>query len=283
MKTTSGLTDLFETHFFPVKATSGMVNLENIVTCFSVIPYENLTKIIRASVVKEPDKRLRGPREVLEDYIRYGAGGTCFSLTNCLRALLQEYDYTGYFRMADLGSRQNNHCALVVNIEDRRWLLDPGYLVTRPLPIPEKGSVMHETLLRPVLLERDRIKNGLNFSTVETDGIRHRYHLHGNDCSETEFIRYWHDSFTWNMMHSMLVTKVVPGGRFYLHDQHVRWFDRSGHKSGKLKDHFDDAVNEYTGIDRAIVVKAREILSAYRTDLRERKKRYGKTSNPRTG
>jgi arylamine N-acetyltransferase len=261
----SALRGLFEKRFSPLKTSCGATHLESIVSHFSNIPYENLTKIIRASAFKDPDERLRQPLEVLQDYIRWGAGGTCFSLTFCLQALLRDYGYTGCFRMADLGSRQYNHCALVVYFQDRPYLLDPGYLVTRPLPIPEKGSIVYETRLRPVILERDQMKEGLNFSTIETDGVRHRYYLHGNDCDEDTFIGFWHDSFTWNMMHSMLVTKVIPDGRFYLHNRYVRWFNRDGHESARLKEQFDESVTELTGIDRTIVIQAREILSATRS------------------
>jgi arylamine N-acetyltransferase len=266
----SNLTNLFEQHFLLGKTQPGLMHLEKTVSCFAQIPYENLTKIIRASHEQDPIKRMRQPIDVIRDFISRGTGGTCFSLTFCLKSILSEYGYDCRHRMADLGNGKYNHCVLVVYLQERPWLLDPGYLIIRALPIPETGSVVHQTPLRPVLLEKDHLSEGLNLSTLELDGPKHRYYLHGENCSTEAFIQYWKDSFSWNMMHSLLITRVIPEGRFYLHDRHARWFDRTSHRSETLREFFDDAVATHTGIDKEIVVQAREILAEGKRSLREK-------------
>lgn len=264
----SGIVQMFESLFGLESPHRSLNHLETIVSRFSAVPYENLTKIIRASNEIEPEKRLRQPMDVLRDFSQWGTGGTCFSLTWCLREILTGYGYSSDPRMADLGNRECNHCALVVDFDHRPFLLDPGYLITRPLPIPASGSVVHETALYPVLLEQDRFGDGLNLSTLEPGGAKYRYRLHGSNCERDQFIQYWIDSFSWTMMNSLLVSRVTPNGRLYLHDRHVRWFNRDGHHSDKLKDSYDDHVALQTGIHKNIVISARSILAESKRSLK---------------
>lgn len=268
---TPDITRLFEALFGASLLPLGLEHLAQVVGRFAAIPYENLTKIIKAGDEADPVRRMRQPVEVLSDYARWGSGGTCFSLTSCLQSILMEYGYSCRPHMADLGNHRNNHCALIVDYNGRLYLLDPGYLITRPLPVPAGGSVVHETALHPVLLERDRFGDGLNLSTLEPDGSKFRYRLDATPCDPKEFIRHWIDSFSWNMMHSLLITRVIPDGRFYLHDRHVRWFNRDGRRTGKLTTDFDDQVSSHTGIHRDIVLRARSILAETKRELEDRR------------
>lgn len=266
----SNLLKLFETYFGLQGGGPGLAHLGKYVSCFAQIPYENLTKIIRAFEQKGFQNKMRKPEDVLKDFFRWGTGGTCFSLTFCLKNILSECGYDCRYRMANLGKRQFNHCALTVYYHQRQWLIDPGYLIVKPLPIPETGSIVHQTALHPVLLEKDALSGGLHLSTLDPNGAKYRYFLHAEDCSTEEFLRYWRDSFSWNMMNSLLITRIIPEGRFYLHDRHLRWFDQTSHRSEKLKDSFDDSVSAYTGINKQIVVRAREILAESKRSLREK-------------
>ncbi|MGB3976601.1 MAG: arylamine N-acetyltransferase [bacterium] len=278
----SNLLKLFESHFgLKEDAELGLAHLEKSVSCFARIPYENLTKIIRAFEQEDIQKKLRRPEDVLKDFIRWGTGGTCFSLTFCLKSILSEYGYDCRYRMADLGQRQSNHCALTVYLHQRLWLIDPGYLIVKPLPMPETGSVVHETSLHPVLLEKDVISGGSHLSTMDPNGVKYRYYLHGEDCAEDNFFTHWKDSFSWNMMNSLLITRIIPKGRIYLHDRHFRRFDRTSHRCEKLKDGFDDSVAAYTGINKEIVVRAREILAENKRSLRENRRQDGKSGSTR--
>ena len=244
-------------------------HLSDVAGKFAFIPYENLTKIIRASKDLGTDALLRKPAEVLNDFARYGAGGTCFSLTYCLMSLLEEYGYESAPRMADLGRQTNNHCALVTTIQGIEYLTDPGYLITQPLPLPETGSIVHPTRLHPVRLETDPGKGGMNMMTLEPDGAKHRYHLRSQNCSMDSFMDFWRDSFSWNMMYSLLVTRVIENGRFYLHDRHARWFDRDGRKTAKVKEDFDLQVAEFSGIHVDIINRARTELAKSKTSLKK--------------
>ncbi|MCD4655221.1 arylamine N-acetyltransferase, partial [bacterium] len=259
----------FENLFQITNETQSLDQLEQIAGKFALIPYENLTKIVRSNQEKDPEKRLRMPEEVLMDYTRYGTGGTCFSLTFCLRKILTHYGYECAVRMADLGRNTNNHCVVVVSFNTCEFLIDPGYLITQPLPLPETGFVVHPTRLNPVCLERDPISGGLNLSTMESDGAKHRYYLKPGNCGSDDFHQFWLDSFTWSMMNSLLITRIINDGRFYLHDRHVRWFNRTGRKTAKLRDNFDEEVALHSGISREIVFNARTILASMKHSLQQ--------------
>jgi hypothetical protein len=56
--------------------------LENVVTAFTRLPYENIAKIIKRAEAGCAEKARRYPDEVIRDHIEWGAGGTCFSLSS---------------------------------------------------------------------------------------------------------------------------------------------------------------------------------------------------------
>jgi arylamine N-acetyltransferase len=260
----------FERIFGFIPDQRSLQHLETIVDRFSSIPYENLTKIIQLSQVENPEDRMRKPGQVLDEYLWWRAGGTCFSLTNCLREILGEYGYVTAVRMADLGSRINNHCALTVWFEDREFLMDPGYLITSPLPLPLTGTLVHSTRLHPVRIEKNQADGSFYLSTMEPEGEKYRYRLHEEKCSEENFKALWIDSFSWSMMHSLLITKVIPEGRLYLHDRHFRYITQQVRKGDKIRSQMDLEISKLTGIDAHLVRLARSYLAQHKPELREK-------------
>lgn len=129
--------EIFLGHFKLPSGDPDIDMLSRIVECYSNLPYENLTKIIKKFTAPSPDERLRGPVEVMTGYVNDRTGGTCFSLTYCLGSMLASAGYRSYPVMADM-KRPNIHCALVVELGGRRLLVDPGYLLGEPV---ELGAV----------------------------------------------------------------------------------------------------------------------------------------------
>ncbi len=116
-----------------------VASLETVAKAFSTIPYENLTKIINwASSGRTVAKRL--PRDVISAHVEQGAGGTCFSLTAALLHILRSLGWRAEPILADRHYGQNTHCALVVWVDGTPHLLDPGYLIVKPIPL-ENGSL----------------------------------------------------------------------------------------------------------------------------------------------
>lgn len=265
----SGIRELFEGIFGVCDQELALEHLELIANRFSLIPYENLSKIVRGAE-RAGSYIYETPQNMLLEYKKWGAGGTCFSLTHCLRTILLEYGYSVHVHLADLARGVKNHCAIVVSLREQSYLIDPGYLITRPLPLPERGDVLHETRLNPVRLDRDPRDERYCLSTIEPDGEKHRYRLYEKPCDEEEFQRVWTDSFTWPMMNSILVTRVTGQGRFYAHDRFVRVTSRDAKEQFKIREQYDQVLAEQTGISPVLIRRARQILSRSKPGLCER-------------
>ena len=72
---------------------------------------------------------------MLQDFRRWRSGGTCFSLTAALLHLVRSLGLPGEPILADRRYGVDTHCALLVWLDDRPHLLDPGYLIVEPVPL----------------------------------------------------------------------------------------------------------------------------------------------------
>lgn len=108
-----------------------LVHLSRLTRRLAEIPYENVTKILA---------RERGAPAfpVFEGPLSSDAGGTCFAATRHAWELLSASGYEVYPVMADRTYGLNTHCALIVAVEGKKYLVDPGFLL--PLPVELEGG-----------------------------------------------------------------------------------------------------------------------------------------------
>ena len=99
--------------------------LGRIARAYSNLPYENVTKILKSATQAASEQKLRRTEEVLDDHLRWNTGGTCFSLCNALSGILHACGFESHIAMADMHYGANIHCAIIVTISDRRYLIDP--------------------------------------------------------------------------------------------------------------------------------------------------------------
>ena len=130
--------------------------LERLSRSFARLPYENLTKIIKITEEGTPERALRDPNEVLGDHVRLGTGGTCFSLTALLMHLLRAYGYEVRPVLADRPYGADTHCTVLVTLEGTEHLLDPGYLVVRPIPLDGVGTIRVPTPFNDIILKAEK-------------------------------------------------------------------------------------------------------------------------------
>ena len=102
----------------------------------SHVTYENLTKIIRYSQAKSADAARKLDDSYENDLDAWMGGGTCFSLTWHLYQELLRMGYKPKLLMGDKRIEKNVHCALLLPLSEKLYLLDPGYLIFDPLEIP---------------------------------------------------------------------------------------------------------------------------------------------------
>nr|MBP7885753.1 hypothetical protein [Candidatus Neomarinimicrobiota bacterium] len=78
---------------FRIESSLPSINhVTSILRKFSLLPYENISKILSLNQNWD-ENHFRWPQEIICDYEKYKLGGTCFSLTFFLKAIL---DYFGY-------------------------------------------------------------------------------------------------------------------------------------------------------------------------------------------
>jgi arylamine N-acetyltransferase len=257
--------EIFLEHFALPSANADLEVLRCIVTCYSSLPYENLTKIIRKFTAVSPEERLRGPVEVVSGYVEHHTGGTCFSLTYCLGSILSSAGFVCHPVMADM-KRANVHCALVVAMNERRYLVDPGYLIGEPVELSGVPVRMKTTF--GVVELRPRQGERYDLFTVEGETRKWRYTVRTTPVSHSEFMSHWRNSFALPMMNSLLLTRLTPNGHLYIKNHHLRMNGMHGKVNENIRSGFESRIEEEFGIPSEITAWAREHLERLRRSWR---------------
>ncbi|MCK4236758.1 MAG: arylamine N-acetyltransferase [Candidatus Krumholzibacteria bacterium] len=249
--------EIFFEHFRIPGGDPGLEMLRQIVSCYSDIPYENLTKIMRKFTVEKQQDRLRRPVEVMTGYVEQHTGGTCFSLTYCLGSILSSSGYNCYPVMADM-KRPNIHCALVVHLGNKRYIVDPGYLLGEPvelagIPVSFRSS-FGTVELRPRSAAR------YDLYTVTGSERKWRYRVKTEPVSQALFMRYWQESFSLPMMNSLQLTKLTPDGHLYIRSHHLRLRRADMRLNENIRSNLESRIEAEFGIPGAITAAARENL-----------------------
>lgn len=243
---------------FQVKPGSpGLRLLEDVAVEFSQLPWENLTKFLKKDAA--PQNRLRRAGEVMEDHARMGTGGTCFSLTDTLRAIVGDLGFHACPAMADMRHGPNIHCGLVVHVGERRVLLDPGYLVPEPVPLePGTGARVelpgHRLEYRPAAGCDQYELYTVNDRGEET----FRYRLRPGPVREEDFLGFWTASFQATGMNGLHLNRLTSGGRLSAHNQNLRIDDGRRKRNVKLKDSYVETVARTFGLAPELVRQAHE-------------------------
>lgn len=190
--------------------------LESVVCAFARIPYENITKIIKRAESGSAEKARRYPDEVVRDHIAWGAGGTCFSLTYALRHLLRGLGWQAECILADRKYGQDTHCALLVWIDGAPHLLDPGYLLLRPVPLAEACGREIDTGFNRLVLARDGAPDRISLSTARNGVQNQRLTYKTSPVDESQFFKAWDASFDWDMMRYPLLTRTAGDSQIYV-------------------------------------------------------------------
>ncbi len=191
--------------------------LEKVTAAYAALPYENITKIIR--------KARRSPDEVIHNHIAWGTGGTCFSLTAALMHLVRSLGWEAQYVLADRRYGQNTHCALIVWIEGTPHLVDPGFLIVKPAPLSFDREREIDTGFNRLILSPTGVENKIALSTVRQGAAVYRLTYKTSPADTGEFLKAWDDSFGWDMMRYLLLTRTLETRQIYLRGSHLRISD----------------------------------------------------------
>lgn len=252
---------MFTGHFGISPASPPEQLLQVVVAAFSRLPYENITKIIKHSEQGNAERARRYPAEVIRDHIAWGTGGTCFSLASALRHLLRGLGWEAEYLLADRRYGQNTHCALLIWINGAPHLLDPGFLIVKPVPLSNGTEKQFETGFNRIVLTPEKRSDRIELSTAEGAGLSYRLTYKTSPVDEGEFLKAWDDSFEWDMMRYPLLTRAAPEGRIYLRGSRLRITGNGRLEKRELSgDGLTGGIAAAFGIDPSVVARALSIL-----------------------
>jgi arylamine N-acetyltransferase len=236
--------------------------LEKLVEAFSQFPYENISKIIKLSKHLDEACPVRLPEEVVEDHLRAGLGGTCFSMTFTLQTILTHNGFTCYPVMAHMRAGRNIHCALVTLVGESKHLIDPGYLLGSPVELDHRRPVSFDNEFTRVELFFQPGDGAYHLYTITGQERKWRYCFADHPTTPQEFLSYWQDSFHKNAMHGICLNRVTPQGLVYVRKRFMRQITPQGKRNVNIKSNYHAAILENFGIRQELVEQALAALGA---------------------
>ncbi len=248
--------------YYAIRTQSpGLEFLQSILRHFSKLPYENVSKIIKLNRDFLSPEHIRLPEEVFDDHARFHLGGTCFSLTFFLQSILLQHGFQGYPVIAHMRNRPNVHCAFVVLLDRKQYLVDPGYLLNQPMEIQPDSNRFYRTAHTGVELAFNPDDEFYHLYTFDKQDKKWRYCFQNKPLSEQEFLDHWLNSFYQGTMHGICMTQLREDGMLYLHNNYLRITTIEGQQKQRIKQDYYNVVQNVFGIDSSLVEEAMAAIS----------------------
>ncbi|MCF7825291.1 MAG: arylamine N-acetyltransferase [Candidatus Marinimicrobia bacterium] len=174
---------------------------------FSRLPYENISKILKRDQAAGL-KRFRLPDEVTHDHLAWHLGGTCFSLSYFLCGLYSILGYQAQPLICHLNWGQNNHSAIAIEFNGARYLVDPGYMIFRPLPLKKSNVEARLSAETGLSLRFDPESDEYAVYTFRKGQFVRRYRFADKAVSWEQFSSFWDASFDLPGMNDLTLTRV---------------------------------------------------------------------------
>ncbi len=230
----------------------------------SNITYENLTKIIRLEQTGSATGARKLDDSDQNDIDSWMGGGTCFSMTWHLYQALTDMGFKPRLVMGHKRKERNIHCALILpdpdgsivtptsvpgsplssfvfRLSSNSYLLDPGYLIFDPLPMPlpqpfGTGEAFFPLspncvrLVRPTLESMELWTGGAGAPMK----LRFEYPVEG--VSVEEFKHHWNESFYREMMTYPVLNRLdrEKGVQYYYQKGNLVVRNATGSKMTKI-------------------------------------------------
>jgi len=172
----------------------------------------------------------------MADHAESNLGGTCFSLTCFLHAILSQCGFLCYPVIAHMQRMPNSHCALVLLMNRQKYLIDPGYLLNQPLQMNKDASRLYRTQHTGVETVFNADDENFYLYTFNKTNKKFRYKFCDAPLSMQQFLKHWWDSFYWPGMRGICLTKVNQNGMVYVHNDYVQVQNEQGKQKGHVQD-----------------------------------------------
>ena len=234
---------------------------------FSTVTYENLTKIIRYAETGSSSSALLLDDSFQNDVDAWMGGGTCFSMTWFVYQELLELGLSPKLWMGHKRKERNIHCALYLPYEGKEFLFDPGYLIFDPLEIPRTFLVGENVTVYPLVPNAVRLvrqKDLLELWTGSLQGnMKLRFEFEMCGVSETEFRKYWQESFDREMMTYPVLNRLdrERGIQYYLQKGNLMIRDKDGSRMEKIeREQQGTVLSEIFNLSPELIEKALFVL-----------------------
>ncbi|MFP3984054.1 MAG: hypothetical protein ACLFV2_10240 [Desulfurivibrionaceae bacterium] len=224
---------------------------------FSGIPFENLTKIIKSKRVISAASAKRKPDELISDFLDYGTGGTCFSLTAACTALVRFLGFEAAPILADRHYGTDTHSALLIFQDSDLFLLDPGYLIHEPCRLPVNSPLTVKRDFNDLELVPRAGGKLVDLYTLAGRSRKLRLTYKISPLDDSSYSRAWERSFAWEMMTYPVLTRCYQGEHQYLQGNLLRCRDREkGSKQVLSAREQHSFITSVLGINSGIVQEA---------------------------
>lgn len=107
------------------------------------VPWESISRRVRCTEVSEVAQRPRFAEDFWRVAVRHGSGGTCFESNYAFFALLRGLGFEGYLTINDMDQSRGCHTAIVILLDQQKWLVDAGFPVLAAVPL-NPSETMHK-------------------------------------------------------------------------------------------------------------------------------------------
>jgi arylamine N-acetyltransferase len=223
------------------------------------VPFENVTKLVKAARAGSPQGAMRGPVEFWDEYLRWGSGGTCFAATSAYQFLLRYLGFSSRIIFCQLpAAGAAAHCALLVTLDEETVLVDVGYALPVPIPLSSRGAVRRSTVFYDVEVRPGPQDEYLVFSEDDR-GQRFRYRLTLREVSDAELQEAWRRTFRPEApyMRRLALGRFENETRFLYKDQSsVFEITRAGERARALPEPRAESLAKLFGIPKPLIEAA---------------------------
>lgn len=223
------------------------------------IPYENISKILRLEM--KPEDRPRDSKTILSDHRDLNFGGTCFSLVNLAVKSLRVEGFKAYPVRADIHRRTFPHYFAVAEQGDKKYLIDPGYLINTPLEIIEGGSSIQRKAVLDFVLQQMNDKQ-YQLKTITNGQQKTRYTFHIEPLDDKVFMKAWIKSFDY--INEVVASRFIDDQFIYINGNYVQIRSRGNVEKYDSEAKALEYLKLYFEFDKSIVQTAKELLNKHR-------------------
>ncbi len=226
---------------------------------FSRLPYENVSKILKHAQ-RANESFFRLPNEVLEDHFAWHAGGTCFSLTYMLMGIYRIMGYAAYPLICDLNWGANNHSAILLNFARQDYLVDPGYMIFKPIPLTPATVQSRISAETGISLQYQVETGGYALYTFRKQQVVRRYQFLAKPVSLGAFAGHWEASFELPGMDDIILTQVKGYEMLFIQGDFIKFTSPEETKKFRDIDLSEKLILDRFGIPLEKIEDARYIL-----------------------